>query len=341
MNNNQIKFDKNIRIALISFEHMHAMSYASVSKYLRNGELVAIADDDKERLTKVVKDLEFDPKKAYTDWMQMLDIEKPDAVMICSANSKHTDIAVECANRKLHIMCEKPLATNMEDCNRILEAAKKNNVKLMTAFPVRYAEEVKRARNLIQSGNIGTVLSCVTSNHGTMPGGWFVDPKLSGGGSVIDHTVHVIDILRWILDDEVESVYAEYDNRLYPEIPCEDVGILMLKFKKGTVVSLDTSWSRPVSFSTWGDVLLDIKGSKGNLAINCFPRSINYYSNATMRHTCSSPVAELDTLLVQELVDCIREDRQPFTSGLDGAKATEIAIAAYKAGSTRQLVRIS
>ena len=323
----------NKRIGLISFEHMHAMSYASCMKSAVGGTLVCVSDDNSERMEKCTTELVMTLNK-YTDWRKMITEEKLDGVIICTANAKHADISMTCADAGLHILCEKPLATTMDDCYKMLDSAKKNNVILMTAFPVRYAPEVKVARDMIRKGELGDVISCVTSNHGSMPGGWFVEAELSGGGAVIDHTVHVIDILRWILDDEVESVYAEYANRLHKEISCEDCGQLLIRFKKGTAVSLDTSWSRPAAYSAWGDVKIDIKGAAGNLSLSCFPRAINFYDNKTMRHYSSSPVAEMDLLLVQEFINCIIENRTPLTTGYDGLKATEVALAAYKAGQS-------
>ena len=324
---------KELRLALISFEHMHALSYVSVMPKVHGAKIVAAADDDPERLNRV-KDLIPFELSYYADWKKMLDEVKPDAVMVCTSNAKHAEVAIYCAKKGIHVLSEKPIATTMSDGEAMIQAAEENNVKLMIAFPVRYAPEIRKAKELVKSGEMGLVLGGVTSNHGSMPGGWFIQPELSGGGAVLDHTVHVIDVLRWIFDDEVESVYGEYGKRLH-DIPCEDCGQLLVKFKKGTLISLDTSWSRPSAFSTWGDVRIELKCEKGNLSINCFPRAINFYDNSTMRHTSSSPVAELDLLMMQEFIDSIREDRTPMTSGLDGLRATEIAILAYKAGAQK------
>lgn len=215
----------------------------------------------------------------------MLKNSSIDAVIICSSNIDHKPIALECAKHGKHILCEKPLAITVEDSQDIIDAAKENGVTLMTAFPVRFSPSVWKAKELINSGDIGRVLGASTSNHGSMPGGWFVEKDKSGGGAVIDHTVHVVDALRWVFDDEVESVYAEYDKLLHDELNVEDVGQLILKFKKGTIVSLDTSWSRPKSYSIWGDVKISLKGDKGNATLNCFPQQINHFDDRSMKHS--------------------------------------------------------
>ena len=329
----------NIRVAIISFEHMHAFSYAAAFQHIKGATLTAVADSSPERLNKVRNDFPF-IGAFYGDYVAMLDHSEIDAVIIASPNSEHKEIAVECARRKKHIMCEKPLATTIADAQEIIKAASDAGVKLMTAFPVRFSPPIERLRELVQAGKLGQVLGASTSNHGTMPGSWFVDKAKSGGGAVIDHTVHVADVLRWVLDDEVETVYAEYDTRLH-DLQVDDVGQLLMRFRKGAVVSLDTSWSRPKSYSTWGDVKIEMKGTEANVNVNCFPQQINTFSDATMRHTGFAAGPDLDLLMIEEFLSCIRENRAPRVTGEDGLKAVEIALAAYEAGRTKKPVALA
>ena len=320
----------DITVGIISFEHMHAFSYAHAFRDMPGTRLVAAADSDANRVARLSKELAHIPK-FYADYRELLEQENPDAVIVTTANADHCSVALECIRRKKHVLCEKPIATTVGDAKRMIEAARASGVTLMTAFPVRFSPAVAKARDLVRGGALGRVVGGCTSNHGSMPGGWFIDVKRSGGGAVMDHTVHVADLLRWILDDEVIEVYAEYANRLH-DIPCEDCGQLMLRFRSGSVFSLDTSWSRPKSYSTWGDVKIEIKGETANASLNCFPRAINRFDDQTMRHTTSSPVADLDGLMVREFLAAIREQRPPLVTGEDGLRALEIALAAYKAG---------
>lgn len=327
-----------LRIAIISFEHMHAASYAHSLKDLAGAKLVAAADSDAQRLDLIKREFPFIPS-FYSDYRTMLDEVPVDAVIITSANADHTEIAIECASRKKHILCEKPIATRVEDAQKIIQAARDNNVKLMTAFPVRFSPAVVEAKELIKQGQIGDIIGANTSNHGSMPGSWFIEKDKSGGGAVMDHTVHVVDLLRWLFEDEVEQVYAEYDTRIN-DIGIDDVGQLMLRFRSGAFVSLDTSWSRPKSFSTWGDVKMEIKGLQANLSLNCFPRTINLFDDKTMRHSGTSVGDNLDTLMIEEFVQAIAEDREPSVTGEDGLRALEVALAAYEAGAMKRPVQL-
>lgn len=317
---------------------MHAFSYAHAFTNRPGAVLAAVADNDTGRLESVRKNFSMIPH-LYKSWREMLDKTPLDAVIITSANVDHPEIAIECARRKLHIMCEKPIAITIADGVKMIRAARENNVKFMTAFPVRFSPPVIDAKKALDEGNAGTVRGACTSNHGSMPGGWFVDKSRSGGGAVIDHTVHVADIMRWLLDDEVDEVYAEYANRLH-NIPTEDVGLLIMKFRKGAIVSLDTSWSRPKSYSIWGDVKLDIRGDDATISVNCFPRSINHYDDTTMKHNGTAVGADLDSLMVDEFLASIRENREPSVTGEDGLRAVEIALAAYEAGASGKVAKI-
>lgn len=330
---------RSLRLAIISFEHMHAWSYAAaLTAGIEGAQLTAVADSDTERLDRARRDCPT-VEGFYSDWRALLEHSDVDGVVICSANCDHAEIAVECARRGKHILCEKPLAIKIDDCKAIIAAAREAGVKLMTAFPVRFSPAIQEAKRLIDGGKLGRVLGASTSNHGSMPGSWFVEKEKSGGGAVIDHTVHVVDVLRWMFEDEVEAVYAEYDTRLH-DLKVEDVGQLLMRFRKGAVVSLDTSWSRPKSYPIWGDVKIDLKAENANVAINCFPRQMNHYDDRTMRHSGTSPGEDLDALMLDEFVASIREDREPLVTGEDGMRAVEVAMAAYRAGEAKKPVPV-
>jgi predicted dehydrogenase len=335
---------KLINIGIISFEHMHAFSYAQTFSQISGARLKAVAETDPNRMERVKAHVESISTSGenlngaalgvtyYHTYEALLADPEIDAVVICTNNADHRRVAEMAAAHKKHILCEKPLAPTIEDSQAIIDAAKAAGIILMTAFPVRFSPAITQARELIKTGELGAILGACTSNHGSMPGGWFVDAAKSGGGAVIDHTVHVVDVLRWMFDDEVESVHAEYATRLHDELKVEDVGQLLMKFKKGAIVSLDTSWSRPKSYSIWGDVKIALKGEKANLTINCFPRQINHFDDTKMRHDGTSMSEDLDQLMVQEFVNAVRENRQPLVTGEDGLKAVQIALAAYAAG---------
>ncbi|GAG28043.1 unnamed protein product, partial [marine sediment metagenome] len=128
-------------------------------------------------------------------------------------------------------------------------------------------------------------------------------------------------------------------TKLYP-IKVEDCGLLMLEMADGPFVSLDASWSRPPSYKIWGNVVMEFKGTKSNLSLDCFPTTLNIYQNKTMRHTTLSGGDNFDREMITAFVDAIINNREPDISGEDGYKALEAALAAYQAIKRRQPVSL-
>ena len=220
----------------------------------------------------------------------------------------------------------------------MIDACKASGVKLQTAFPVRYNPSVRRGKELIDSRRLGRILAVQGTNRGRNPGGWFVRRELSGGGAVLDHTVHVVDLLRWYLNSEVRSVYAEVDSRFGSD-GIDDCGLLMLQFENGVMASHDPSWSRCKSFPTWGDVTLEVVGTDGITRVDAMAQHLLAYSDVTGGHTFE-PWGDTSDPLISDFVACVRDDRAPFITGEDGLRATEVALAAYESARTGQPVTL-
>jgi len=328
---------EKLQVGMLSFEHMHAFSYASVLKQLPDAQLVAAWDDDPQRIEQCGK--QFEIPRCTTSLDEILSLPL-DAVVICSRNTTHLELAHRAAEAGKHILCEKPIATTVEDGQAMIDICAKAGVKLMVAFPCRYVPQMARAKEIVQQGKLGEIFAVKTTNHGSMPGGWFTRPELSGGGAVLDHTVHVIDLLRWMTGLEVSRVYAEMDTRLH-DLPCEDVGLLTFTLGEKIFGTLDTSWSRPSSYSIWGDVTLRFVGSQGILEVDGFPQALHIYDNAAEKqHEALSGGDNADAELIKDFLAAIREDRSPSVSGEDGLRALEVALAAYRSAEKCESVPV-
>ena len=180
-----------IRIGMLSFAHMHAYSYAACLKQIPGVELVGIADDDPARGQEMAR--RFGTR--FSASAEALLDEKLDGVILCAENARHRSLTELAAPHTPHILCEKPIATTLADAQAMIETSAAHGTRLQIAFPVRFSPPVQRLKAILDEGTLGRIYSVKTTNHGRMPGGWFVDKALSGGGAVIDHTVHVIDLL--------------------------------------------------------------------------------------------------------------------------------------------------
>lgn len=316
-----------VKVAIISFEHLHAWGYSAALEESSLTDFCAFFEDNPETFARIKE--KHPGSKAYQSYEKLLEESGCEAVIVTSANVRHKEHVIAAAKAGKHVLCEKPIATTMEDAREMIEECRKAGVKLGTAFPVRYSPAVKRARDLIQSKKLGKLLAANTTNHGSMPGGWFAKKELSGGGAVMDHTVHVTDLLRYMLNQEITKVYATSGNNLH-SMEVEDCGLLMLELSGGAFVTLDSSWSRPSCYPLWGDVKLDFKGTEGNLSVNCFPWLLNLYQNSTNKHTTHPGGDNIDFELVEDFARSIIEDREPLVTGEDGLRALEVTLAAFR-----------
>ncbi len=315
------------RIGMISFAHLHAHAYAGCLQQLGDQvDITGIYDDDSERGKKVAQEL----GKPFIESCDQL-LSSVDGVVICSENAKHKDYTIQAANAGKPILCEKPISVSIEDAQAMIGACKKNGVELMIAFPCRFSTVIRRAVQVVKEGHLGKILALKGTNRGTMPGGWFVDKNLSGGGAVLDHTVHVVDVWRWMMESEVSKVYAEVDQRFYPDIQIDDTGLLSLEFDNGVFATLDTSWSRPnEAYPTWGDVTMEILGERGSITLDAFKQKIEVYNNKVKKAQWIPWTDDINFYMVQGFVQMIQEKKSSPVPGQDGLKAMEVALGAYQ-----------
>lgn len=322
---------RKVRVGFISFAHGHQWSYAWSAKALPGVELIGLSDPDPARAKQASSSLSI---RTFASRKELL-AAAPDAVFVCSENARHEEDVLAAASARVHVLCEKPLSTTVASARRMIAACAKAGVSLGTAFPCRYATPIAAAYAQVKAGTIGRILGANNTNHGSMPGGWFANPKLSGGGAMVDHTVHVADLLRWFLDDEVAEVYAESGRLIYPKLKCDDCGVLSLRFRKGAIATLDASWSRVKGFPTWGDVTLRLWGEKGTIEVDTFGQLVMVYGERT-RHAGWGD--NMDAGLVADFVAAIRDRRRPTITGEDGLAAVAVAMAAYRSAGIRKPV---
>lgn len=318
------------RIGFLSTAHLHASSYVAELRALPGVSLAGLWDHDPERSRRDADHYGL-PALPTVDAL----LESVDAVVICSENIHHRELTIAAAAAGKPVLCEKPLATKPDDAKAMVDACATAGVPLMTAFPCRYSPSWGRFKSMVGGGEIGELLALRGTNQGMCPGGWFVETALSGGGAVMDHTVHVTDLLRDLLADEVFDVYCESGNGLLHG-NFDDTGFLTLNFRKGTFASLDASWSRPKSFPTWGNVTLYAVGTKGTLEMDMFAQDVVLYSDQSMRVSNQHWGSSIDQGLVAAFVEAARSGVVPegAADGVDGLRAVEVVEAAYAASQS-------
>ncbi|RLF25165.1 MAG: gfo/Idh/MocA family oxidoreductase [Thermoprotei archaeon] len=336
-----------IKAAIISFAHIHAYSYARVLKMIPEVEFVAIWDDNEERGRSAANT--YKVPNYYKDLDELFKKHKDlDFVIVTSENARHYEHVRKALEEDVHVLCEKPFTTNIKHADELIALASKKGLKLGTCFVMRHHAAVVAAKQAIDAGELGQIVSVTTTNHGTCPykeAHWFVEPELSygervplkpddkryRGGCVTDHTVHCADLLRWILGSEVAEVYAEVGLNIRKDLEVEDNALVMLRFRNGVQASIDCSWSRPEGvFPTWGDVNLHFIGTQACLDVESFIQNLSLATWKIGRFVYHYWGTDVDYELIMDFIRAIKEDRPPRATGWDGRQATEIMLAAYE-----------
>lgn len=323
-----------VKIGMMSFAHMHAASYAHSVVSRADTEMVGVADADVSRAKAMAERF---GTKAFESYEALLDAPGLDAVVVCTENARHRALTEMAAAAGKHVLCEKPIATTVEDAQAMIDVCRRAGVQLMTAFPCRYSPVAQRMKETVESGKPGAIVAFRGTNRGSNPGGWFPVKSESGGGAAIDHTVHVTDLVRWLVKDDVRQVYAEMSSEIGHK-DYDDVAFLSMTLQRGVVGTLDASWSRPKSFPTWGDVTLDLITENGTLSMDLFAQNLVLYSDKTHNVSWHNWGGNMDDGLVGAFAAAIRSGEPVPVSGEDGLRALEVALAAYRSAETHQPV---
>jgi len=316
-------------------------------KQLPHVEIVAAADMNAKRLNEFCS-LNNIPNR-HEDFQQLLKQKDIDMVSICVPNFLHAKAAIAAANAGKHIVCEKPLATNLKDAEKMLKSANDNKVKLMYAEDWAYAPASIRAREICNEGGIGDILYMHTiESHSGSHSMFAQKVSLCGGGALIHLGIHGIGCMRTFIDKKVQSVIGKTTgglnkNLLHKKLEGEDWACAILTFVDGRVAIIEGNY---VTFGGLNDCI-EIYGNKGNIKVNLSRSSplsvysLEGYSYAVEKAETTKgwtfPAVEEEWQLgywkeIAMFVDCVRFNQAPprGLSGEDGFETLRIAMAIYE-----------
>ena len=327
-----------MRVGLCGVAHLHVDAYAENLRAIAGVEITGVADDD---LTRVQRWASDHAVQAFPSHEALLEAGV-DAVVVCAETARHRRVVELAAGAGVHVLCEKPLATSLDDAEAIVATCRDAGVALMTAFPMRFSPALLEVRGLVASGAFGRVHAATGTNQGQLPrGSWFTDPVLAGGGALLDHVVHVADVLHWYFDAEVREVYAATNRVLHAETVTVETGaLLLLTFSDGMLASIDASWSRPAAYPTWGGLTLELVGERGAVAVDPFRQRLTVHANSGAALAWPEWGSDANQAMIDEFVAAVRQGREPAVTGADGLWATRIALAAVDSAGRNRVVHL-
>jgi predicted dehydrogenase len=310
----------------------HGRAFAQLGPDVR---VVGVADVDEGRAAELAATC---GARAFTDYRALLELG-PDVTVICLPHHLHREAGLAAAAAGSHILMEKPLAHTLEDAHAIVDGCRRYGVRLAVGFVHRYRVEFQRARQLIASGQIG-IPAMATDVFGISGGthvpGWVWQKRYSGGGIVMYSGIHSIDWQCWLLDSEVEQVFAQAMT-YGQDADVENGVVATLVFANGCLGTL--IGNQPNYLVTFRTRDTEVYGSQARIRIRS-GEYLDFNSDAQaycMDVTRDDPFATQ----AQDFVAAIREQRDPWITGEDGLRALAVTMALYRSAELGQPVFVS
>ena len=335
---------KKIKIGSVGLGRLGLRHAENIAGKIENAELTALCDLNREMLSKTADRLNV--KHRFTDFNEMIKLEELDAVVIVSPSSLHTGQIASALDAGLHVFSEKPLGVTVGECRTAEKAVEKHQDKVfMLGFMRRFDESYMYAKKKVAAGEIGKVVLFRSYSQDPEK---FIDGAIAfaphSGGQFLDMAVHDIDLARWFIGEEPETVYAIGGCYAHPEFAKSNDGdnvSCLMKFKNDSMAFLFAGRTAPHGYN----VETEIIGTKGTLRIASVPQKnlVEILDNTGVRKECSENFLERfeSSYLneVQEFVNCILENRKPDVTVYDGTRVSEIAYRCKESFEKGELLR--
>lgn len=345
--------EKEIRYALIGCGRISPNHIAAALS--NNLNIVAICDICPENMQdKVVKFELPDTVKLYTDYKEMLQKEDVNLVAIATESGKHAQIALDCIEANCNLIIEKPIALSIADANAIIEAANKKGVKVCTNHQNRFNKAIGKIRDAVEKGRFGRMF------YGTAHIRWNRDWEYysrapwrgtweQDGGALMNQCIHNIDLLNWMMGKNAVEVFAYTDRLNHPYIQAEDLGIALVRFANGSYGIIEgTTDIYPANL----EETLYLFGEKGT--IKAGGKSVNIieewrFSDALddadeVKNKFNENPPNVygfgHTPLYADVIDAVKNDRDPYVTAEDGKQALEMVLAIYKSAAEGKPVKL-
>ncbi len=290
----------------------------------------------------------------YRDHKKMLDEVCPELVAVATYSGAHASIALDCINAGCNVIIEKPIALSLSDADAIIKAAEYKGVTVAACHQNRFNPAVDVTRRALEAGRFGKLYNGAVCIRWLRTPEYFAEADWRGtyeldGGTLMNQCIHGIDLLRWMLGDEIDEVTAYTDNLSHPYIEAEDIGVAIVKFKNGSYGTIEGSSN---VFPRDLEETLALFGSNGSVKLG--GRAVNtvddwLFSDAIddedeiktkFSETHKSIYGRGHSLLYADVIDAIVKKRPPYVTAEDGRRALELVLAMYKSSAENKSIRL-
>lgn len=289
----------------------------------------------------------------YTDYKEMIEKEQPQLVGIATESGIHAEIALFCIDHGVNVIIEKPMAMSMKDANEIIRRSEEKGVKVSACHQNRFNVAVQQMRKALEAGRFGKL------SHGSIHVRWnrnrdyYDQAKWRGtwaqdGGALMNQCIHGIDLLRWMMGEEVTEVYGVTRQQFHDYLQAEDIGMAVVKFKNGAVATIEgTTNVYPKNleetlylFGETGTVKLGGKSTNNIDVWDFADESEEDQKNKGLEEATSNVYGNGHTSLYADVIDAIENDRKPYVDAYAGRNALEMVLAIYKSQKEGRAVQL-
>ena len=327
-----------------------------IAAALENGlDVVALCDIEETKMDETIERFNLPSEtKKYLDYKLMLEKEKPELVAICTESGKHGKMALDCIEANANLIIEKPIALSLEEADLIIEKANKKNIKVSACHQNRFNKSVQKIREAVEANRFGKLMHATAHIRWNRGEDYYKQAPWRGtweqdGGALMNQCIHNIDLLRWMMGDEITEVVGMTDNLIHGYIDAEDLGMALVKFSNGSYGIIEgTTNIYPRNL----EETLYIFGEKGTVkaggkSVNLIEEwefadnldnadevKQNYFENPPNVYGFGHKP------LYKDVIEAIENDRQPYVTAIDGRNALELVLAIYKSAAEGKSIKL-
>jgi predicted dehydrogenase len=289
---------------------------------LHSCELIAVSRAQSQLAESFAK--QFGARRWYADWCELINDKEVQAVYIATPVHLHAAQTIAAAEAGKHVLCEKPMALNVAECDRMIDACRSNNVKLGIAYYRHFYPVVRRLKQILDSGEIGKpVVAQINAFEWfdptpTHPRAWLLKKEQSGGGPMFDFGCHRIEVLLDLFGEAGDVKSTMTNNFFKREV--EDVAVATFQFEQGVCATLTVAHSAREPQDT-----VDVFGSEGSLHVSVLNEgTLRVVTDGEERVESHPPAANIHQPLIDDFAQSVIEDREPVVTGEIGRTVNKI-----------------
>lgn len=334
-----------IGCGMISANHIRA----ALETGLEIAALCDLVEENREKALALIPEEKRGSVTLYADYRAMLAEQKPELTAAALGSGVKRQIVCDCLEAGSNVIVEKPIALSLEDADAMIDAARKNGVKLCVNHQLRFCPSVRALRAAAADGSFGRLLHGAAQIRRNRNKAYFDAGKWRGtwkndGGTLMNQCIHYTDLLQWIFGD-VDEVFAYTDRLTHPYIEAEDMGLALIRFKSGAYAAVEGTVN--VFPNNLSDSLA-VFGETGTVSVS------GKYLDAAERWQFADGTESLaqslekyavadmgtgHTPLYRDMIDAVETGREPVCSGIEGRKALELVLGIYESAATGKPVR--